>query len=71
MNYILILWVCSSITTTCLTPPIYQTETFKTHYECVKAGYIKGFNLVETMGEVIIEKDKLFIAFNCKPNGTI
>jgi hypothetical protein len=71
MNYVLILWVCSSITTTCINPPIYMTETFKTHYECVKAGYINGFNLVETMGEAIIEKDKLFVAFNCKPDRTI
>ena len=71
MNYILILWVCSSITTTCLSPPIYQSTTFKTHYECVKAGYVNSFKLVEKMGEAIIEKDKLFVAFNCKPLRTI
>jgi len=71
MNYILILWVCSSITTTCLTPPIYQTETFKTHYECVKAGYVDGLKLVETIGEATIERQKLFVAFNCRPETTI
>ena len=71
MNYILILWVCSAITTTCLSPPIYQSTTFKTHYECVKAGYVDSFKLVEVMGKEIIEKDKLFVAFNCKPQGTI
>ena len=71
MNYILILWVCSSITTTCLTPPIYQTKTFKTHYECVKAGYVDSLKLVETMGESIVERKKLFVAFNCKPETTI
>ena len=63
--------MCSSITTTCLTPPIYQTETFKKHYECVKAGYVNSFKLVETMGESIIERKRLFVAFNCKPEGTI
>jgi hypothetical protein len=71
MNYILILWVCSSITTTCLTPPIYQTLPYKTHYECVKAGYRDSLKLVETMGESIIERKRLFIAFNCKPEVTI
>ena len=71
MNYILILWVCSSITATCISPPIYQTTTFKTHYECVKAGYVDSLKLVETMGEAIIEREKLFVAFNCKPERTI
>jgi hypothetical protein len=71
MNYILILWVCSSITTTCLSPPIYQTLPYKTHYECVKAGYINSFKMVETMGKAIIEREKLFVAFNCRPEATI
>ena len=71
MNYILILWVCSAITNTCLSPPIYQTLPYKTHYECVKAGYVDGLKLVETMGEEIIERQKLFVAFNCKSETTI
>ena len=71
MNYILILWVCSAITNTCLAPPIYQTLPYKTHYECVKAGYVDGLKLVETMGEEIIERQKLFVAFNCKSETTI
>ena len=71
MNYILILWVCSSITATCIPPPIYQTLPYQTHYECVKAGYVDSLKLVETMGEAIIEREKLFVAFNCKPERTI
>ena len=71
MSYILILWVCSSINNTCLSPPIYQTLPYQTHYECVKAGYVDSLKLVETMGEAIIEREKLFVAFNCKPERTI
>ena len=71
MNYILILWVCSAITNTCLSPPIYQTLPYKTHYECVKAGYRDSLKLVETMGESIIESKRLFVAFNCRPETTI
>ena len=71
MNYILILWVCSSINNTCLSPPIHQTLPYQTHYECVKAGYVDSLKLVETMGEAIIEREKLFVAFNCKPERTI
>ena len=71
MNYILILWVCSSINNTCLSPPIHQTLPYQTHYECVRAGYVDSLKLVETMGEAIIEREKLFVAFNCKPERTI
>ena len=71
MSYILILWVCSSINNTCLSPPIHQTLPYQTHYECVKAGYVDSLKLVETMGEAIIEREKLFVAFNCKPERTI
>ena len=71
MNYILILWVCSSINNTCLSPPIHQTLPYQTHYECVKAGYVDSLKLVETMGESIIEKKRLFIAFNCRLEVTI
>ena len=71
MSYILILWVCSSINNTCLSPPIHQTLPYQTHYECVKAGYVDSLTLVETMGEAIIEREKLFVAFNCKPERPI
>ena len=71
MSYILILWVCSSINNTCLSPPIHQTLPYQTHYECVKAGYVDSLKLVETMGKSIIEREKLFVAFNCKLETTI
>jgi hypothetical protein len=32
---------------------------------------VDSLKLVETMGEAIIERQKLFVAFNCRPETTI
>jgi hypothetical protein len=66
MKYFLILWVCSAINGSCMQPPIRNYQPFSTHYECVNAGYVKGLEMVQTMGKEAIEKNRLFVAFNCK-----
>ena len=42
---------------------IFMPKPRKKHYECVKAGYVDGLKLVETMGESIIERQKTFCSF--------
>ena len=71
MKYFLILWVCSALQGTCLSPPITKPTSFNTHYECVNSGYIDSMQLVQAMGEEIVEKNRLFIAFHCKPESSI
>ena len=65
MKYFLILWVCSSINQTCMTPPIQYTLPFNSHYECTSAGYLNGLEMVQKMGQIEGEKNRLFVAFNC------
>jgi len=71
MKYFLILWVCSAINASCMVPPVQSNQLFNSHYACVTEGYIKGLQMVQTMGEKIIEKQRLFVAFNCKPESSI
>ena len=71
MKYFLLLWVCSTINGSGLLPPIQSTQLFNSHYECVTAGYLEGLQMVQAMGKEIIEKNRLFIAFNCKPDHSI
>ena len=66
MKFFLILWVCSAVHGTCLSPPITQPTAFNTHYECVNAGYSKSLKMVQTMKREVVEKNRLFVAFNCK-----
>ena len=71
MKFFLILWVCSAVQGSCLSPPITKPTPFNTHYECVNAGYIDATKLVQAMGREIVEEKRLFVAFNCKPETSI
>ena len=71
MKYFLILWVCSALQGTCLSPPITKPTPFNSHYECVNAGYLDGMKLVQAMGRENVEEKRLFVAFNCKPTSSI
>ena len=71
MKFFLILWVCSAIDGSCITPPIQNSQPFNSHYECVTAGYLAGQQMIQAMGEEMVEKNRLFVAFNCKPETSI
>ena len=71
MKFFLFLWVCSAINGSCMSPPITSSQPFNSHYECVTAGYLEGSQMVKTMGEEMVEKNRLFVAFNCKPDRPI
>ena len=71
MKFFLFLWVCSAINGSCMTPPIQKPQPFNSHYECVSVGYLDAMKMVQTMGEEIVEKNRFFVAFNCKPASSI
>ena len=71
MKFFLILWVCSAINGSCMLPPLQSNQLFNSHYECVTAGYLEGLQMVQNMGREEVEKNRLFVAFNCKPETII
>ena len=71
MKYCLLLWGWSAINGSCILPPLQSSQLFNNHYECVKAGYLEGLQMVQAIGEIEIEKNRLFVAFNCKPETSI
>ena len=71
MKYFLILWVCSAINASCIVPPITTPETYDSHNECVSAGYAQGFNVFKSIDPIVAEEQRLFVAFNCKPETSI
>ena len=71
MKYFLLLWVCSAINGSCMLPPLQSSQLFNSHYECVKSGYLEGLQMVQAIGRIEIEKNRLFVAFNCKPETSI
>ena len=71
MKYFLLLGGCSAINGSCMVPPLQSNQVFNSHYECVKSGYLEGLQMVQTIGRIEIEKNRLFVAFNCKPETSI
>lgn len=71
MKYFLLLWVCSAINGSCLVPALQSSQVFNSHYECVKEGYASAMEMVEAIGQNEIENNRLFVAFNCKPESLI
>ena len=71
MKYFLILWVCSAINGACMTTPLQSPDVFNSHYECVNAGYLDGLQMVQNIGREEVERNRLFVAFNCKPESSI
>ena len=71
MKFFLILWVCSAINASCIVPPITVPGTFNSHNECVAAGYAEGYNVFVAIDKKMAEKQRLFVAFNCKPESSI
>ena len=71
MKYFLILWVCSAVNGSCIVPPITTPETYNSHNDCVSAGYAQGYNVFQSIDPIIAEKQRLFVAFNCKPETSI
>ena len=65
MKYFLILWVCSAINASCITPPISVPGEFNSHNECVSAGYAEGYNVFIAIEKELAEKQRLFVAFHC------
>ena len=71
MKYFLILWVCSAINASCVVPAITTPETYNSHNECVSAGYAQGYNVFTAIDSIVAEKQRLFVAFNCRLEPTI
>ena len=71
MKYFLILWVCSAIDGSCITPPIQNPQPFNSHYECVSAGYKEGYNVFIAIDKTLAEKQRLFVAFHCNAESSI
>tara|TARA_Y100000004_G_scaffold184025_1_gene232525 strand:- start:815 stop:1084 length:270 start_codon:yes stop_codon:yes gene_type:complete len=71
VDYILILWLCSTITGKCIDShiPGYQ---FKSHYDCVYNGYalaqrsLKFLSEDEEWSRDRINTEKIVIKFECK-----
>ena len=70
MKYILIMQLCSALTSTC--QEAYKPSIqFGTFYDCGISGYSIAGSTIKKMDKELIEKNKLYVRFGCmeKPLG--
>ena len=64
MKFILSMIMCSSVYNTCL-PPFPMSELYKSHYECMIAGYNESIKKAKEIGAEEINKYGTIIKFYC------
>ena len=64
MNFLLVLKVCSALDGSCIPEKIVSAHT--TWYACARQGTVETMMLLDSMGEDLVNNNKLFVAFSCK-----
>ena len=64
MKFIIIMQICSALSSTCQEPykPAIQFGTF---YDCGISGYSIAGSTIKKMNKELVEKDKLYVRFGC------
>ena len=65
MKVILILYLCSMNTGSCLPPYQFPTE-FNDMYECLNTGYAEALKKSDDIGREEVNENEIFIRFVCK-----
>jgi hypothetical protein len=64
MKFLLVLKVCSALDGTCI--PEKNVGTHDSWYSCARQGTVETLMLLDSIGEDLINKNKLFVAFSCQ-----
>ena len=69
MKILLIIYICSSVSNTCL-PPLKYDGIFSDVHSCMLKGYQEGYNWTQKLGKEEINKNKVYVKFRCfeEPN---
>ena len=65
IKFVLIMKVCSALTGNCL--PEHNAGVHNSWYECAMAGSLNTLNAIQEIGELEVNKRKLYITFKCDP----
>ena len=66
MKFLLTFIFCSGVAGKCL-PPMEYPEKYVDLYTCLDAGYRESIVQLESIGEVQVNKEQVFIKFLCSP----
>ena len=65
MKFLLVMVICSSTYSSCM-PPVEYPTIYPDSYTCLLDGYEKSGSLLITMGQQDVNRDGLYIKFDCR-----
>ena len=65
MKFLLIIQVCSALHMSCMDS--MEAGVYKTHFDCATAGYLNAIGLTREVGQMIVDRDRITVKFECKP----
>ena len=70
MKVALAIVMCSLVYAECM-PPYEFPERYRSHYECMIAGYEKSLSKMKEIGRADANKHGVYIRFTCTPQETV
>ena len=68
-KFFLMLKVCSVLDGTCL--PERNVGLYDSWHQCAGQGTVETLILLDTMGEELVNKNKLYVAFSCQTSNNV
>ena len=64
MKFLLVIKICSALHGDCL--PEQNVNTHDSWFNCAKSGVSETLELMDLIGEDLINRNKIFISFSCR-----
>ena len=69
MKFLLVIKICSAIHGNCL--PEQSVDIYESWYNCAKAGSYETIELMDIIGQDLINRNKIHISFSCRPQNEV
>ena len=69
VKFLLVIQICSALHGDCL--PKQNVDIYSSWYGCAKAGTYETIALMNMIGEDLINNNKIFISFSCRPQNEV
>ena len=69
MKFLLVIKICSAIHGDCL--PEQKVNVYDSWYDCERYGVYETLELMDLIGEDLINRNKIFISFSCRPQNEV
>jgi hypothetical protein len=70
MKFMLVMYACSVIANECGTP-MQDPKLYNSYKECALASYALATEVMTSINDAVVNKDKLFFGFSCVEANTI